>query len=68
MNYWKNTENIKQTLDWLFFQKLGFSSYVEALKKLKKNDFFQYRLTGLFQMAFDLRLFKGTTMDKRTDH
>jgi len=38
--------------------KLGLSSYVEALKKLKKNDFFQYLLTGLFQMAFDFRLFK----------
>jgi hypothetical protein len=24
MNYWKNPENIKQTLDWFLFQKLGF--------------------------------------------
>jgi hypothetical protein len=58
MNYWKNPENIKQTLDWFLFQKLGFSSYEEALMKLEKNDFFQYRLTGLLQMAFDLRMFK----------
>ncbi|MCM2534343.1 hypothetical protein NDK43_20820 [Neobacillus pocheonensis] len=58
MNYWKNSENIKQMLDWFLFQKLGFSSYEEALIKLKRNDFFQYRLTGFFQRAFDLRLFK----------
>ncbi|MBT2740688.1 hypothetical protein [Bacillus sp. ISL-77] len=58
MNYWKNPKNIKRTLDWFLFQKLGFSSYEEALMKLKKNDFFQYRLTGLLQIAFDLRMFK----------
>lgn len=40
MNYWKHPENIKQTLDWFLFQKLGFSSYEEALLKLKKNDFY----------------------------
>ncbi|WP_141995105.1 hypothetical protein [Bacillus sp. B4EP4a] len=58
VNYWKNPENIKQTLDWFLFQKLCFSSYEDALMRLKKKDFFQYRLTGLLQRAFDFRLFR----------
>lgn len=57
MNYWKNPENIKQALDWFLFQKLGFSSYEEALAKIKKKDFFHYRLTGMFQVAFNSRMF-----------
>ncbi|OHX41431.1 hypothetical protein BBV17_28500 [Cytobacillus oceanisediminis] len=57
-NYWKNPENIKQALDWFLFQKLGFSSYEDALMKLQKKDFFQYRLAGLLQCAFDHRLIK----------
>ncbi|WP_367757874.1 hypothetical protein [Ammoniphilus sp. 3BR4] len=58
MNYWKNPENVKQTLDWFLFQKLGFTSYEEALEKITKKHFSQYRLTGFFHMAFDFRLFK----------
>ena len=58
MNYWKDPENIKQSIDWLLFLKLGFSSYEEALVKLRKNDFFKYRMTGILQIAFDFRLSK----------
>lgn len=58
MNYWQNPENIKKTLDWFLFSKLGFSSYEEALVKLRKNDFHQYRMTGILQIAFNFRLFK----------
>lgn len=58
MNYWKNPENVKQAMDGFLFQKLSYSSYQEALQKLTKKQFFQYRLTGLFQMAFDQRLLK----------
>lgn len=58
INYWKNPDNIKQALDWLLFQKLGFSTYEDALLKIKKKDFYQYRFNGLIQTAFDDRMFK----------
>ncbi|MEW9669856.1 hypothetical protein [Ammoniphilus sp. 3BR4] len=58
MNYWKNPIHVKQRMDVLLFEEIGFSSYQEAIKNLRKKYFFQYRLTGLFQMAFDSRLYK----------
>ncbi|MGG3450245.1 DUF4046 domain-containing protein [Domibacillus aminovorans] len=58
MNYWKNPENIKQTLECFLFQKLGFSSYEEALVKLKRKDFFDYQMSGILQTAFDSQLGK----------
>ncbi|MDQ8738813.1 hypothetical protein [Paenibacillus sp. LHD-38] len=59
MNCWKNAINIKQMMDCLLFEKLQFSSYQEAHKELKKRHFSQYRLTGFYQMAFDMRLLKA---------
>ncbi|MGG4555469.1 hypothetical protein [Paenibacillus humicus] len=32
MNYWKNGNNIKEAMDFLLFERLGFTSYKEALK------------------------------------
>lgn len=58
INSWKNEENIKKILEWLFFEKLQFASYREAMDKLKIKHFSQYQLTGFYQMAFDQRLFK----------
>lgn len=58
MNYWKHPENVKQTMDWFLFQKIGFSSYADANLQLTQKHFFQYKLTGFFQIAFDQRLFK----------
>jgi hypothetical protein len=45
-------------MDYLIFQRLRFSSYEEELLKVRKQHFFDYQLTGLFQMAFGSRLQK----------
>jgi hypothetical protein len=58
MNYWKDRENIKKTMDWFLFEKLGFDSYGEAIQRLNQKHFFEHRMTGFLQMAFDNRLFK----------
>jgi hypothetical protein len=56
LNYWKNHENIKQVMDWFLFQKLHFESYGTAVQQIHVKHFYQHRLTGLFQMAFDSSL------------
>jgi hypothetical protein len=58
INYWKNPRNVKQTMEWFLFRRVGFSSYEEGVQQLKQRHFFQHRLTGFLQMAFDNRLFK----------
>ncbi|MES9775146.1 hypothetical protein ABWK50_29665, partial [Priestia megaterium] len=44
--------------DYFLFEQLGFSSYEEALVRVRKQDFFDYQLTGLFQMGFGSRMQK----------
>jgi hypothetical protein len=56
LNCWKDEVWIEETMEWLLFQQLCFSSYEEALVKLKVKHFHEYRLTGLFQRAFNSRL------------
>ena len=58
LNCWKDDEFIQETMEDLIFQQLRFSSYEEALLKVRKQHFFDYQLTGLFQMAFGSRLQK----------
>ncbi len=56
MNFWKNEEYIREAMDHFLFKQLHFSSYEEAFLQLKGNDFTDFQLTGLFQMAFDSRM------------
>lgn len=58
MYFWKNKENVMCAMEWFLFQKIGFSSYQEALQRLSPKHFTIYRMTGLYQMAFDQRLYK----------
>ncbi|MFE6707630.1 hypothetical protein ACFVEL_22150 [Bacillus thuringiensis] len=58
MNFWKGKENVLQAMEWFLFQKIGFYSYQEALQRLSYKHFINYRMTGLYQMAFDQRLCK----------
>lgn len=57
-DFLKNTENIKQTMNWFLFDQIDFCSYQEAFHEITKDYFVRYRLTGFFQRAFDQRLFK----------
>jgi hypothetical protein len=56
LNSWTNQVYIQETMEWFLFQQLDFSSYEEALMKLKKQHFFDFRLTGIYQRAFDSKL------------
>jgi len=56
MNCWKNEEYIREAMEHFLFKQLYFSSYEEAFIQLKRNDFTEFQLTGLFQMAFDSRM------------
>ncbi|CAH0309197.1 DUF4046 domain-containing protein [Priestia megaterium] len=58
LNCWKDEESIQAIMDYFLFEQLGFSSYEEALVRVRKQDFFDYQLTGLFQMAFGSRMQK----------
>ncbi|GMA65583.1 hypothetical protein [Alicyclobacillus fastidiosus] len=58
MNFWRDPDHVKQAMDWLLFERIGFSSYHEAVKKLTLRYFFQYRCTGLLRRAFDGKLQK----------
>ncbi|MEK5645974.1 hypothetical protein BK138_34320 [Paenibacillus rhizosphaerae] len=52
LNCWKNATFIKQSMDQLLFHDLKFQNYQEALTKIKKEHFFEYRRSGLFIRAF----------------
>ncbi|OIK16699.1 hypothetical protein BIV60_03330 [Bacillus sp. MUM 116] len=68
MNFWKSKENVRGAMEWLLFQKMEFSSYQEAIQRLSRKHFTIYRMTGLFQMAFDQRLYKVKQwMEKRIE-
>lgn len=56
LNYWNSDNNIKQAMNGLIFNKLGYSSYEEALLKLKKGHFFKFGFSGLFQIVFKMRM------------
>ncbi|MHA7098125.1 DUF4046 domain-containing protein [Priestia aryabhattai] len=56
MNCWKETIHVDETMDWLLFTQLHYKSYEEALRKIRKTHFFEYKLTGLLQVAFDYRM------------
>ncbi|MEK4433113.1 DUF4046 domain-containing protein [Paenibacillus sp. FSL M7-0802] len=57
MNYWRSDLNIKKAMNNLIFDKLSCSSYDEAHLKLKKTHFEKYGYSGLFQTAFNMRLY-----------
>jgi hypothetical protein len=67
MNYWMNPKNIKQTLDWFLFQKLGFSSYEEALLNSKKG-FLPISTDWVISNGIQSSIIQGATMDKITKH
>ncbi|USL45586.1 DUF4046 domain-containing protein [Priestia megaterium] len=56
MNCWKDPVHIEEIMEWFLFQQLGFFSYAEAYIKIQVKHFFKYRLTGLYQRAFNSRL------------
>jgi len=58
MNFWKQGKNVLEAMEWFLFQQIGFSSYQEAIQRLAPKHFTIYRMTGLYQMAFDQRLYK----------
>jgi hypothetical protein len=58
MNCWKKQVYIEEAMDYFLFRELFFSSYEEAFVKLRKEHFFDFKLTGLFQMAFNCRIGK----------
>ncbi|MED3809527.1 DUF4046 domain-containing protein [Priestia megaterium] len=56
MNCWKNETSIHEAMEDFLFVQLHFSSYEEAFFKLRSQHFNDFRLTGLFQMAFDSQM------------
>ncbi|MDT3766301.1 DUF4046 domain-containing protein [Priestia filamentosa] len=58
LNCWKDRVSIQETMDYFLFQQLCFSSYEEALVKIRKQHFFDFQLTGLLQRVFDSRMQK----------
>ncbi|MDF1960618.1 hypothetical protein P2R64_11140, partial [Priestia megaterium] len=56
MNCWKNETYIQEAMEDFLFKKLHFSSYKEAFLKVKSQHFNDFRLTGLFQIAFDSQM------------
>ncbi|MFL0498773.1 hypothetical protein [Priestia megaterium] len=56
MNCWKNETYIQEAMDYFLFKQLHFSSYKEAFLKVRSQHFNDFRLTGLFQMAFDSQM------------
>jgi hypothetical protein len=58
MIFWENKENVMWAMEWFLFQKISFSSYQEALQRLSPKHFTIYRMTGLYQMVLDHRLYK----------
>ncbi|PFI60675.1 hypothetical protein COL08_23275 [Priestia megaterium] len=53
---WKETKYVDETMDWLLFTQLHYKSYEEAIRKIRKTHFFEYKLTILLQVAFNYRM------------
>jgi hypothetical protein len=56
INSWNNEQIIKEAMDSFIFDTLNYLSYDEAYEQIKKRQFFEYKLTGIYQQAFNSRL------------